>query len=54
MDWMKAQKVFVSTHARYLEDDQKMSTSGSSQMELEENESFSSYQSDPIKEPSEA
>jgi hypothetical protein len=46
--------VFVSTHSKYLEDDQKMFTSGSTQVELEENVSFSSDQSNLIKESSEA
>jgi hypothetical protein len=50
----KEQKVFVSTHARYLEEDQKMPTSGSSIVELEENVSFSSDQSNSIEEQSEA
>jgi hypothetical protein len=39
--------VFVSTHVRYLEDDQKMSTSGLRQVELEEDVSFFSDQSNP-------
>jgi hypothetical protein len=50
----KEQKVFVNTYTRYLEDNQKMSASGSSQVELEKTVSFYSDQSNPIEEPNKA
>jgi hypothetical protein len=45
--------VFISTHARHLEDDQKTLIGSSSQVELEENASFSLDQRNLIEEPSE-
>ena len=43
----KEQKVLVSTHARYLEDDQKISSKGSGKVDLEVRES-DSQTSDPV------
>jgi hypothetical protein len=50
----KEQNVLVRIHAKYLEDDQKMSTSSSSLVELEEDTSSSLEQNDQIKETREA
>ena len=49
----KEHKVFVSTHAKYLDHEQSMSTKGSSRVELEEKLSFDSTSDVRIEEPEE-